>query len=181
MLWWSSHFHKPEGEKKRGLWLHPSYSGHHLPSRCEQIPICVRPSHLTLAYLFLWDPVVEDAESSAHRFLGWFLQTKPQCLPHLWFSLWVLPVRTAMCPSMGEYVRIFAWHPGRWRHSCLCWGDTLRASHKVLVVYRAGSAQIVMAFTERRCTDRGDLDLPQFLSVILTKGFFPFVLALAQV
>lgn len=156
-----------QGEKTEGS--PSSYSGHHLPSRCEQIPICIRHPNLTLAYFFLWDPLVEDAESSAHCFLGWFLQTRPRCLPHLCFSLLVLPGREATCLTMGEAPCVFAWHPGQWRHGCLCWGGTLRASHEVPeVVCRAGSAQLAMAGTDRRRTD-----LLQFLSANSYAGFFP--------
>lgn len=87
-----------------------------------------------------------------------------------------------MCLSTGEALCVFAWHTGGWRHGCLCWGGTLRASHEVPeVVCGAGSAQLVMAGTDRRCTDRDDVDLLQFLSAILTQTFFPFVLALAHV
>lgn len=133
------------------------------------------PKALTSAYLLLQDPLVKDAESSAHCFLDWFMQTRPPCLSHLCFCLSAAWKESHVPVHGGGSVR-FCLTPQTVEVWLPVLGRTLKARHEVpQVVCSAGSAQLVKAATDRRCTDRGNVDLPSFC----LQCFSPFFLALA--
>lgn len=85
--------------------------------------------------------------------------------------LWVLLWRKAVCcvpwlcaVSMGEAQCVFAWLPKQWREVWLPVPRTHPQSQMWISssgLY-AGSAQLVKAGTDRRCTDRGNVISPSF-------------------
>lgn len=164
MLCWTPCFQR--GRKQKSLTL----SSISRASFTKQVQTGTQSPNLRLPFTL---GLTSGRCSFTHCFPDRFMQTRPPWLSHLCFSLgaaWKegrVPVhgRGPVCFCLTSQT-VEVWLPVLRTHPQ---SQTWISSSGLY----AGSAQLVKAGTDRRCTDRGSVDFLQFLSVLPFPIFFP--------